>query len=283
MNKKDTHNEQTREFLISDSLRVSPFSIPENFFSIQEKSIHAQVRIENLVRSTETTNYTVPEHYFDQLEEQILLKIAESKLKDKIPTLDYEVSDGYFDGLTQSIQAKLVEQKLKESVSETGFDIPSDYFTDQKNALIAKISEGSLKSKVAEDGFIVPTHYFENLANSIQSAVLAPEQTIIVPIAKKSNWFSYAAAAAVVFIIGIGSYFALQQQTEPTSFADVRSVKDNLRAVSDDEIVDYLAQISEGDELIHLTKMVEEETSTKDQIDKNLDEEEIKEYLNYML
>lgn len=293
MNEKDTHNEPRRENIFSDSLRATPFSIPKNFFEAQEEMIQARLTLEKQGQSPESASYSVPKGYFDQLEEQILTGISESKLKEQAAILDYKVSEEYFETLETSIQTRIAELKLKESVSEEGFYVPQAYFVQQEEALHAIVSEENLKSKVAEDGFSTPSGYFDGLASNIQSAISVDqrkksnqtEETIIVPISKKSNWLSYASAAAVVFIIGVGSYFALHQGPKSTtiSVAQSSSLKVNLSDVSNDEIVDYLAQVSEGDELIHLTRMLEQETSSPNQIDKAIGDEDIKEYLNYML
>lgn len=292
MNKKDTHNEPARENTFSDSMRVNPFSIPDNFFNVQEKSIIAQLSIEKVEQPTASASYTVPKGYFDVQEKQILTKIFESKLKDQTPTIAYEVPDGYFDSLVESIQSRIFEQDLKAAIPKDGFNIPSAYFEDQSYTIQAKITADKLKSKVAKEGFVVPENYFDTLSaavlNSIGTNDGDNEEATIVQMSNRRTWFSYASAAAVVFIIGIGSYFALQQQTDTSSnvalSADMGSnPKVDLGDISNDEIVDYLAQVSEGEELFHLTRMLEQETSSQDQINRTIDDEDIKEYLNYML
>ncbi|WP_164108796.1 MULTISPECIES: hypothetical protein [Sphingobacterium] len=260
MKEKDTHNEPIGRNKLPDSLRVTPFSTPENFFGVQQQSIVAQLTIEKCKLNADSTTYPVPDHYFDQLEEQILSKVSESKLKNQTATLDYQVPDGYFETLEHSIQSRLAENKLQDAVSDTGFNVPQDYF--------------------------------ESLTDTIKKATKQldnenPENTTIISFSERKKWFSYASTAAVVFLIGIGSYFAVQKDatapaiTEPDLQAN--SAKVNLHDVSNEEILDYLAQVSEGEDLIHLTKFVENETSSQNKIDKRIDDEDIKEYLNYML
>lgn len=292
MKRKNPHSEPIKGNILSDSLRVTPFSTPENFFITQQGSIEAQLAIEKYNLRADSTAYTVPDFYFNQLEEQVLLKISESKLKDQVAMIDYQVPEGYFETLEHSIQSRIIEDKLKDSVSETGFNTPTDYFSDQKDNLQLKIAEHTLKSKVAEEGFAIPQDYFASLTDTIKKAARhvdkdKPQEATIIPFSERKNWLNYVSAAAVVFIIGIGSYFAVQKEsTSPTateSSLQAMNTPVNLRDVSNEEILDYLAQVSEGEDLIQLTKFIDEETSSQNKIDKRIDDEDIKEYLNYML
>lgn len=292
MKRKNTHSEPIKGNILSDSLRVTPFSTPENFFISQQRSIETQLAIEKYNLRADSTAYTVPDFYFNQLEEQVLLKISESKLKDQVDMLDYQVPKGYFETLEHSIQSRIIEDKLKDTVSETGFNVPTGYFSDQKDNLQIKIAEYNLKSKVAEEGFVVPENYFASLTDTIKKAAKQvnddkSEEATIISFSERKKWFSYVSTAAVVFIIGIGSYFAVQKEsTEPTSpetSLQASNTNVNLRDVSNEEIVNYLAQVYEGEDLIQLTKFINEETSSQRKIDKRIDDEDIKDYLNYML
>lgn len=288
MKERDTYNEPMGENNLPNSLRVTPFSTAEDFFSKQEELIRAEINIKKRLSSSTSIDYSLPEGYFDQLEESIIIKKSESELKEQVAQLMYEVPQDYFTTLQDSIQAKISEIKLKESVMQSGFTVPTDFFVDQEDMLYARKSEDFLKAAIAEDGYSVPEHYFDVLTSKITqtASALAPdnEGAKVITITRKRRWINYVAAAAGIFLIGFGSYFALKQSPLSDTTSDLHVVnKVNLNDVSNEEILEYLAQVSEGEELIHLTKFVDQETITQNHIDKTIDDEDIEEYLNYML
>ncbi len=288
MNQRDTYNEPMEENNLPDSLRVTPFSTNEDFFAKQEELIRAQIKIGMQSSSLESSGYTVPEGYFGQLEESIFLKESERKLKEQAADLSYQVPENYFENLADSIRVKISEINLKESVVQSGFAVPADYFATLENRITVQGSEEFLKSKVTTDGYSTPADYFQSLAGKITSKTSAngeDEGVKTIAINRERSWYSYISAAAVLFLIGFGSYFALKQtpSSDATPNLQTSTSKINVKDVSDEEILEYLAQVSEGEELIHLTKFVEQEKTNQGPIDNSIDDEDIKEYLNYML
>ncbi|MFD2553429.1 hypothetical protein [Sphingobacterium tabacisoli] len=288
MNQRDTYNEPMEENNLPDALRVTPFSTNEDFFAKQEELIRAEIKIGIQRSSLESSGYTVPEGYFGQLKESIFLKESEQKLKEQVATLSYQVPENYFESLEDSIRIKISEINLKESVVQSGFTVPTDYFATLENRITAQRSEEFLRSKVTTDGYLTPADYFQSLTGKITSKISADgedEGVKIIAINRERSLSSYISAAAVLFLIGFGSYFALKQtpSSDATPNLQTSTSKINVSDVSDEEILEYLAQVSEGEELIHLTKFVEQEKTSQDHIDNSIDDEDIKEYLNYML
>lgn len=288
MNQRDTYNERMEENNLPDSLRVTPFSTNEDFFAKQEERIRAEIRIGIHIPKLESNGYTVPEGYFEQLKESIFLKESERRLKEQASDLSYQVPQNYFESLADSIRIKTSEINLKKSVVQSGFTVPSDYFSTLENRIILQRSEEFLRKNIPTDGYSTPTGYFQSLSGTIISKTSAHgknEGLKTIAIDRERSWFSYISAAAVLFLIGFGSYFALKQtpssDASPNLLTNTSNI--NLNDVGDEEILGYLAQISEGEELIHLTNFIEKEKTGQDHLDNSIDDEDIKEYLNYML
>lgn len=319
MKEKDTYNEDLGNLNLPDSLRVTPFAVPDNFFDLQHQEIANQVKIDTIFNTAEANQYNVPQNYFENLEQSILAKISEAKLKDQIADSGFEVPNGYFQSLSDQISTKIVEEDFKGKITSTGFSTDENYFERLENQIFAKIAESNLKEQVTEDGFEVPAAYFEELEEntfasiqvdslketitepgftvpadyeskltaSIQARIaeeftIKPTETPVVHLPKRKSWVAYGSAAAVALFVGIGSYFAINSAdtTQATTF-DNQVV--NLDGISDEDIVDYLAQVSDGQDLLHLSSIIEEKSGEEIHIQSDLDEEDIEEYLNYML
>lgn len=311
MKERDTYNEAMEGNGLPDSLRVTPFSIPDDFFSKQQERIRAKMNY-----------YSAPEGDFEQLEEPAWIRQAGNTFREHAAELTYHVPEGYFEMLQDSIQAKISESKLRESITQDGFITPADYFNNQEAIFQVRKIEDNLKSKIPGDGYSTPENYFGTLTDSIQSEILTGrwKQTTksegflvpdnyfqdlflavtdattvrgsdktepkVITISKHKSWLSYASAAAVALVIGFGSYFALRDTSLSSGTAAVAltgTSKIDLHDVSDEEILEYLAQVSDGEELIHLTKYMEPEKTSQTHIDNTIKDEDIKEYLNYML
>lgn len=308
---------------LPNSLCVTPFLTPESFFDNQEKEIFNQIELEK-IRLSNLDTLNVPEDYFNTLENNILSKISEIKLKEQIGEENFGVPENYFEELSFGIDNKIKESNLKSLVSEDGFQIPDAYFTTLEQAIQHKISKENIKSIVGNSvGMFTPNAYFENLEENIKSKIQFNEQVeknpekifstpehyfenlsadifakinrerntefnppIITTLPNRRNsWLKYS-AAAVVILLGIGSYFSIQTNEK----LDSNTVQQNaansldLQKISDDELINYLAQVSDDDaDLLHLTKIIEEKNGKKLQFKSTIEDDDIEEYLNYML
>ncbi len=203
-----------------------------------------------------------------------------SNLPDYLRVNPFGIPEGYFGTLENSILGKVAEQKLKDSVSDTGFGVPEGYFEDGASTILSRIAEQKLKDKVTADGYEVPTGYFESLSDRIIHKVTAQPTVLRLP---KRSWIRYTAAAAVAIFLGISSYWYIDSGN--TNLNEGQNTQASLGEISNDEIVNYLAQVTDGVELIELATYLnnEETTESSFEIDQQLNDKEIEEYLNYML
>lgn len=323
MKENNTYSENHSDFKLPDSCRISPFVVPDNFFTDQQEAIQRQVKITKYFNQEFISHQTVPEGYFDQMESSIFAKIAESNLKDQVNLDGFTAPVEYFDALEDTILSNVLVEQLKDASDESSFAIPTGYFDSLQEKIEEKIFESTLKEEVSTDGFGIPEHYFESLNEQILSTVAleksqnqdadeafsvpsgyfesltqkiiqsvkeeetTPEPTKVISMPSRS-WTSYASAAAVALVVGVGSYFAIQKDDAQVvntaqQFASTPAPVD-LVEVSDQELVSYLAQELDSDELIQLASLVKEKSDQPVQLlDKQIDDKDIEEYLNYML
>ena len=203
-----------------------------------------------------------------------------SNLPDYLRVNSFHVPEGYFDTLADQIRGRLAEQHLKSLVADPGFDVPQGYFEESESAILGRIAEQKLKDKVTTDGYQIPTGYFDTLAARIMDKT--PERHTPIRKLPTRSWLRYAAAAVAIFI-ALGAYWYLNSADSiPT---DVHDTQASLHHISKDELVHYLVQVTEGVELIELATDLNnaEVTDTPFEIDEQLKDKEIEEYLNYML
>lgn len=275
MKENNTYHEGMEANNLPDSLRVNPFVVPEDYFKDLNESIITQVRF----NSSPKKNLDIPLGYFEKLQQNILSKVAEEKLKDQIKTDGFSHPDDYFSSLRNDILLKVAEDNIKSKVAQDGFETPSLYFTEFNDQISAKITTDNLKQVVLTDGFETPKGYFETLTASLTKSIHADltsdisERNNIRSIKKKTSWSKYAVAASLVATLGIGSYFGIQN--------NFQQEQKNLSHVSDQEIINYLAQTGNGDDLLYVAKHIDGEDIvwTNDIIK----DEDIEDYLKYTL
>lgn len=323
MKENNTYNEELGGKNLPDSLRVNPFLVPTNFFEEQEAQIFSQLRFCKLIKSSPEDSSaqdahldSVPNGYFNTLADNIFAKIAEQDLKDKVATDGFAVPDQYFDALDQDVQTRIAEENLKSIVPTLEFEVPEQYFSTAEDQIFSQLAESNLRDQIGKDtGFTVPTHYFEEANAAIQAQVITEkwsaeigkndftvptgyfdklsenvlaktvqptkEETTIISLPRRTNWKKYSAAAAIALVVGIGSYWGVQNNTSTSNSLVKTEV--NLDNVSDEEIISYLAQVSEGEDLIHLAEYKSDSNDDNVQLDPEIENKEIEEYLNYML
>lgn len=274
MKENNTYHEGMEANNLPDSLRVNPFDVPKDYFKDLTKSLISQVKLE----SSPKENPDVPAGYFEKLQQNILSKVSEEKLKDQIKTDGFSHPDDYFYSLQHNILLKVSEDNLKSKVTQDGFEIPSLYFNEFNDQISAKIITDNLKQVVPTDGFEAPKEYFEALTAKITKSIHAglasdlPGEVPIRSIKRRIPWNKYAVAASLVAILGIGSYFGIQNSSQEQK---------NLTHVSDQEIINYLAQTGNSDDLLYVAKYIDDE----DIIGTNgkIKDEDIEDYLKYTL
>ncbi|WP_140936561.1 hypothetical protein [Sphingobacterium lumbrici] len=325
MKEINTYHDELGGNKFPESLRVNPFSIPPDYFSVQESVILSLVKLEKL--EIQKNNLVTPEGYFKKLQDNILAKVAEQKLKNQVGSTGFEVPQHYFEESAHQIQATIFKETLRKQVTTAGFTTPVDYIEAAKESILNRIAEEQLKTIVNHDGYEVPAAYFETLEQDILSTVaveklkaevtetgydvpagyfdLLSEKTFMIPGNTNSNertmkvldghleqlppakqdetitrlpswkrWTSYAAAVAA--IIGIASYLSFNQQNNA-----IYSDNISLSEIPGEEIISYLAQVSDGNDLIIFSEYLE--IPEKMEIGSQIEDNDIEEYLNYML
>lgn len=320
MKEINTYHDELGGNKLPEALRVNPFTVPPDYFNAQESVILSLIKLEKLEILNE--NRVTPEGYFEKLQDNILAKVAEQKLKDQVSTTGFEVPQHYFEESARQIQVKIFEETLRRQVTTTGFTIPVDYIDVAKDAILNRIAEEQLKAIVDRDGYEVPAAYFETLeqdtisniaveklkaevmetgygvpvgyfdllsktlSKKIQAETVSKEtkvvplsaerETTITRLPSRKRWAKYTAAAAVAAIISIGSYLSFNQQDTTTYSENI-----SLSEIPDEAIISYLAQVSDGDDLIFFSEYLDIPENVE--IGSQVDDNDIEEYLNYML
>lgn len=321
MKENNTYNEELGGKNLPDSLRVNPFAIPNHFFAEQENQILLQMNLESLrdFNDSNVSETTVPEGYFDTLENNIFAKIAEQDLKDKVSESGFAVPDQYFEQFGQFVEGQIAEENLKSFSPTLEYQVPEDYFAKAEESIFAKIMKGDFLDKVGKDsGFTVPAKYLAQATAEIEDRILVEkwstkfgkdhfnvpvgyfdqlsdrilantigskdqEKGQVINLPKRTIWKKYAAAASAV-IVGSVAYFGLQNTNSNTQVQQQLASSDvNLENISDDEILSYLAQVSEGEDLIQLAKFASDDNDENTALDSDIEDDEIEDYLNYML
>lgn len=291
MNEKNTYFDDLGSNNLPESIRINPFVVPSDFFSQQEEEILNQIKLQEQVKPELNLETSIPSNYFAELENSIIAKISEQNLKEMVPTDGFTTPENYFDSFEVNIKNSILIDELKTQISDTGFVTPDNYFSTLEDSINNKISENELKSLIQQDGFTVPSNYFVALEQSVLDKVednnrIEDNITPIITLTKrKTNWAKYS-AAAVLLLIGIGSYFGLTDSSLLSNQGTNNFVtgSTNFEKVSDEELVHYLAQVSDdANDLLYLAEMVKEENDKPLQLKQEVDEDDIKEYLNYML
>ncbi|GGH31562.1 hypothetical protein GCM10011418_44460 [Sphingobacterium alkalisoli] len=275
---------------LPEALRVNPFTVPPDYFNVQESSILSLVRLDKL--AIQKDNQATPEGYFEKLQNDILAKVAEQKLKDEVATTGFTIPAGYLEGAEEAILHRIAEAQLKNAVDQDGYEVPTAYFETLEQDILLNVAIEKLKTEVSETGYQVPAGYFDRLSektsmipastNTHESAMkgrygqLETVEKEIRTLPSRKRWASYAAAAAVAALIGIGSYFSFSQQDEAIYSEDI-----SFSEIPDEAIVSYLAQTSDGNDMIFFSEYLEIPETVE--IGSQVKDKDIEEYLNYML
>lgn len=320
MNENNTYAGDFGDKHLPDSMRENPFVVPLNFFENQKQQIINVIALNQLSIENSEPQFSVPTDYFQSLENNILSKIAAIKLQNKVDEDGFGLPDNYFNELEDSIKVRVSESNLKSTIKESGFEVPSDYFASLEDSITVRRIEEQLSTQIKSDGFAVPSNYFDNLEESISQTIylekvasLDKENEFKIPnqyfetlenrilekvttiskgespkrfiLPKRTiNYWTAVSSAAVALMIGIGTYLSINKNTDaqPTETI-LANAELNLHNISDDELVKYLAQESEGDDLLQLTQIVQDDSEESLNLKKDLNDEDIEEYLNYML
>lgn len=207
-----------------------------------------------------------------------------NNLPESLRVNPFSVPDGYFSELSkQIINRRSLEDKIDKN--RNPFITPEGYFTNLKERIHIHITAEKLRKGINEGGFHTPEGYFDTLSHKILEKVKKPED--ITPSLKKEQnnvwsikkWNRYLTAACLIIALGIGTYLMIpqQRQSNSVSFADI----------TDDEIINYLVQSAEDDDILYLTHYFNSEDSENGDSPSGIGclskDEDIEDYINYTL
>lgn len=202
------------------------------------------------------------------------------RLPEGLRTNPFQVPDGYFEELTAK---NLLRAKLNKDL-ENSMSTPESYFEEMQDSIFARIAEEKLKGSIPESGHEVPVAYFDTLSDRIMSRVTVPATVIkegkATPVRTlgKMRWLQYAAAACILFAVGISTYLRYNT-TDVPAITDITA--STLNNISDQEILSYLELYGEHDDFVSSTYYDDAGLSTIDTEDISADE--IEAYLNNTL
>lgn len=316
MTKKGTYCEGTGgnnlPLELREDLRVNPFNVPQDYFATSASQIISQVKIDELQK--QSAGFALPEGYFDGLKDSILSQVRLEKLKEEDEQAIWGVPTDYFASLNEQILAQaVVDTQAKQ---EDGFEAPSDYFTDLSSRIQASVFQDSLKDEVKSPGFNVPDQYFAKANASIMAAIRqedsAEQQAEETPVRriKTRSWIGYAAAACVAVVLSVGGYLSMNNN-EPEAMVQNQQVamtapalssmdapksssqplamlasEQHLADIPEEEIINYLASSNCSDDMVFFAEYMYQDHDHEHDAQGvciHVHEEDIKDYLNYML
>lgn len=168
--------------------------------------------------------YTVPMGYFENLPAVVMKRMDDEKNKAIINP--YSLPADYFDGLAANILAKL---KLGGADRNTA---KKDVFEELEH--VAPVLNTISKANVLS----VPENYFFDL--KINTGVAKESKiTKVISIADNARkWFTYAAAASVLFFLSTTSYLYINHHMKNVDRS--LTIGQRLATLDDKEIMNYL-------------------------------------------
>lgn len=168
--------------------------------------------------------YSVPMGYFEKFPGKLMSMIE----REKINYIDnlYHVPDGYFDGLANNILSKV------KSINEAPNASNEEVFEELEHVapLLNTINKRNVLS--------VPENYFFDL--KVDTGIIRESKTAkVISIANNARkWFTYAAAASVLFFLSTTSYLYINHHMKNVDRS--LTIGQRLATLDDKEIINYL-------------------------------------------
>ncbi len=243
--------------------KVNPFLAPEDAFETDASymGIMAEILIEPYLELKDKPAFKVPQNYFEELPESILAAVnpaAEPELSESISKQQFKVPKGYFNQLSDNIL-----NKIKAAEEES------------LNPLLEQMRH--------EEIFTVPEGYFENLSDEILRKAKGEDEEAIIrqlePMLEEAGVSRFSLSrvlsiAAVFAVLLFGLWF-VQPAANP---AQSQTFEDQLAALSDDDILEYLDDHSYEFDQYEIAEASKLNGNILDGVE--LNEDEIDYYLN---
>ncbi len=278
MKENNTYHDGMEGLNLPESLRVTPFVTPDNYFEALSINLIARTSLEGKIPPEEIP-FSVPNDYFSQLTDRIQ---SQAKITTYTDNTDaWETPTGYFENLADQIQTRIRVETIADQ--ENDFSVPMGYFEQLSERIEARQFEDKLRTTISTDGFVAPDQYFSKLTAGI-TAKITQEDAAVVPtrgttVVRKINiqsWVQYAAAACVATILGLTSYNAVVDHNA------VDATQSHLAAVPDEEIINYLASSNTSDDMLYIMEYIVE-PAKEEAVCSEVKDNDIEDYLNYML
>ena len=215
--------------------------------------VNELMEISPLLAGMERINpYSVPAGYFEGLDEHLLTlaKVEDhsSALRGIAMKNPMQVPSGYFDSLAGSILDKIKAEENPSVEQELRSLSPMLYAMDKVNV------------------FSVPAGYFESLSDDLLNKV-SPKEAKIVSFtrSKTISWMRFAAAAMVVGLVGMFSFFLLNNNNkldkavkQGIEYAKNNTFEEVLNKTSDEAIASYLDKTADEADAIQMVASVDQ-------------------------
>ncbi|TDS11034.1 hypothetical protein [Sphingobacterium paludis] len=279
MKENNTYHDGMEGLNLPESLRVNPFSVPTSYFDELSSKISAQIGLEGKV-PPEIQPFFVPDDYFPNLTDNITAQVRFANPEEEADT--WTTPTGYFETLQERIQSRIkVESADRE---KDDFNVPTGYFESLTDRVQTKIFEENLRQAVSTDGYSTPPLYFEKLTATLTANIKDTSVDLRVedkPVRRLNpqRWIQYAAAACVAAVLGTASYNAVMDHDQ------VNATETHLASISEDEIINYLSSSNNSDDLVYIMEYISQpiETIESEGVCSKIKENDIEDYLNYML
>lgn len=234
--------------------------------------------------------FTVPSDYFEEAAAHMQRLCKLPQLTDEALFTDNSIPPTYFDDLTAQIKLRISLDNIVSEERNAGFDVPANYFADAQDEISAAVKLDTILAPDLADGFTVESNYFDSLSSRIAQRISADAADVAIPADRPEKvisirrWMKYSAAACLLFVLSIGAYFGLTSEQAATTVVQTAAAESSLSAISNDELVDYLAFNNDSDGLEYYVDYIYVNDDDQDELKcSELEDKDLEAYIKHML
>ncbi len=258
MKELNTYDDNLEGGQLPDLLGVNPFTVPSNYF--EETAAHLR-RLCKLPANENDAQLTDPAN---------------------APT--------YFQDLADQIKLRISLEEVLSTDKDAGFEVPAHYFEEAPQEILSAVKLETLFESADSDGLIVDKDYFKTLNYNIMQRVAAESNrlentstkaTKIFPIRR---WMKYTAAACLLFVLSIAAFMTLNKEENVSPVAQKALAEPSFEAISDDELIGYLALNNDHDHLDYFVEYIyDNDENAEEKACSKYNDQELEAYINQML
>ena len=231
------------------------------------------------------------------------LNSLDSSLAGQEPGNIFQVPVGYFDALagtimtrikameagTASEELNILSPLLAAMSKQTPYSVPVGYFHGLEESISYAMQTGDgqdletisplLNGLKKQNPYTVPEGYFDTLTATAATTSAKPVEKAKVISMSPVRWMRYAAAAMVIGIVSVSSFFLLNKKKsiDPDT-ASYAWVEKNMKQVSTDDINKFL-ELTDETTLVASKDATQEEIKIKELL-KDVSDKEIQDFLS---